>query len=259
MRPPPSSADPQAFRAFVPLEGPTVSLGLDAGALIERCDGREVRTEFGGPVRAFVALANRARALWAKGHVEQAPASGLADELPALTAWEAIVAYAGCLDGTRSLPRQELALCAALTPALARRDPAAAAALATLVLLEWPTAFDVAASIEALGDAAEPALTAALAAELARTNDGYPKALVRLAMLFGSPESATLALGALSRTRDPDAWFDVLIEGEPHFDASHASVLAALAPQAPDRDVGKMAREIARDLAPAPRRKPRRR
>jgi hypothetical protein len=64
-----------------------------------------------------------------------------------------------------------------------------------------------------------------------------------------------LALEALSRTRDPDAWLDVLIEGDPFFDSTHVQTLEALGERAPTRDVARILREIASELAPRRKRR----
>lgn len=237
------------FRRFEPTDGPPVDLGLSGSTFFERRD-RWRPTTFEHSVRAFVALANRARALALAGYVELAPAH--ASDAPVLVDYDTIAAYAGMVDSTRSLPRQEMVVAMALTAELARRDARVADQLATLTLLRWPVTFDVGALLAEL-DGPEEALTRVLARELARPKSGYPKELVRQAMIHGSAESCTLALRALSRTKDPDAWFDVLIEGDPFFDRSHVPALTALAAKAPSKDIAKMAREIAKDLAPARR------
>ncbi len=265
------------FRSFEPLRGASIALGLSSGvsgtSLLERRGSLAPKaTTFETPTRAFVALANRARALLAAGLVEDAPRSdaplaalgledlgledlGLEDlglEDLGLEDHDAIARYVGSIDATRSLPLQEMLIAQALTPQLARRDPRVAEMIATLTLLVWPVTFDVGALLAEL-DGPEDALARVLARELSRSRSGYPKELVRQAMIHGSAESCTLALRALSRTKDPDAWFDVLIEGDPFFDRSHVPALTALASRAPSKDIAKMAREIAKELAPARR------
>ncbi|MBX7193284.1 MAG: hypothetical protein K1X94_14615 [Sandaracinaceae bacterium] len=242
---------PAAHRVFTPLRGSSVALALDADRVIERRARGLREARYGDPVRAFVALANRARALHAAGFAEEVPPA----EAPprTLAGLDAVIAYAGVIDVTRSLPRQELSLAQALTPAAARQDERMAEALATLALLEWPSTFDVGGAIGAIDDPDE-ALVRVLARELSRDRASYPKELVRLAVVHGSARSCTLALEALTRTRDPDAWLDVLIEGDPFFDRSHAPRLAELAKKAPNRDAARIAREIAAEHA-APRRR----
>lgn len=242
------------YRSFLPLRGASIALGLSGSlsgtTLLERRGAATPKAStFETPMRAFVALANRARALQAAGFVEDAPRSDV--PAPSLVDHDAIARYAGSVDATRSLPLQEMSIAHALTPHLARREPRVAEMIATLMLLAWPVTFDVGALIAEL-DGPEVALTGVLDRELTRSK-GYPKELVRQAMIHGSAESCTLALRALTRTKDPDAWFDVLIEGDPFFDRTHVPALTALAPSAPSKDIAKMAREIAKDLAPARR------
>jgi len=144
-------------------------------------------------------------------------------------------------------------LAGGITPARARRDPRFALAAASLVLVGWPASFDASSLIDALDEPGE-----ALREVLARSLSGsrrYPKELVRLACRHGSADTLKLALRALERSRDPDAWLDVLIEGEPFLERSHVAALEVLAKAAPSRDVAKMAREIVRDLRAPPRRR----
>ena len=244
------------YRSFEPLRGASVALGLARATLLERRGAAAPKsTTFETPMRAFVALANRARALLASGFVEDAPRTDARLDAPSLEDHDAIARHAGSVDATRSLPLQEMSIAHALTPELARRDPRVVEMIATLTLLAWPVTFDVGALLAEL-DGPEVALWQVLDRELSRPRSGYPKELVRQAMIHGSAQSCTLALRALSRTKDPDAWFDVLIEGDPFFDRSHVPALTALAPKAPSKDIAKMAREIANELTPrAPIRK----
>ncbi len=223
----------------------------NAGAtLLERGPHGLVVHEHPDALGAFVGLARRARALFEQGFEELAPAQPPAPVV--LDRFEAFEAYASAVDVGRSLPRQEHELAVAITPPRARRDPRFALAAASLVLLGWPASFDASSLIDALDDPGE-ALREVLSRELAASRR-YPKELVRLACRHGSPETLTLALRALGRTRDPDAWLDVLIEGEPFLERPHVPALDALAKRAPSRDVARMAREIARDLKAPPRR-----
>ena len=247
------------YRSFEPLRGAPIALGLAGATLLERRGSLAPKVAtFETSMRAFVGLANRARALLASGFVEDAPDNDTSRSTSSLEDHDAIARYAGSIDVTRSLPLQEMSIAHALSPKLARRDPRVAEMIATLMLLAWPVTFDVGALLAEL-DGPEEALTKVLARELARSRTVYPKELVRQAMIHGSAESCTLALRALSRTKDPDAWLDVLIEGDPFFERIHVPALTALAPSAPSKDIAKMAREIARDLAPTRRPTKRRR
>ncbi len=245
--------EPGAWRSFSSPRAPSVRLGLAACALVERGGSRDRRERFETPLRAFVALGNRARALTRRGYAE-APIVDPALEAPRLAAFDAIERYASTLDPRRSLPRQELAIARGLERAIRGGDPRPAEALATLALSRWPSACDVEPALAAAPLAPE-ALHRVLARELARERRGYPRELVRLALALGSRASAPLALAALARTRDPDAWLDVLIEGEALFGPEDAPRLLALAREAPDRDTARMAADIARTLAPRPRRR----
>jgi len=223
----------------------------NAGArLFERGPRGLVAREHHDALGAFVGLARRARALFDQGFEELAPAHPAAPVI--LDRFEAFEAYASAVDVGRSLPRQEHELAMAITPARARRDPRFALAAASLVLVGWPASFDASTLIDALDEPGE-ALREVLARELSASRR-YPKELVRLACHHGSGDTLTLALRALARTRDPDAWLDVLIEGEPFLERVHVAALETLAKRAPSRDVAKMAREIARDLKAPPRR-----
>lgn len=242
------------YRSFEPLRGAPIALGLAGATLLERRGAAAPKAStYETPMRAFVALANRARALSLSGLVEDAPRTDPSSPAaPSLEDHDAIARYAGSIDAMRSLPSQEMTIAQALLAQRARRDRRIAEMIATLTLLAWPVAFDVGALIAELDDPAE-ALGSVLERELARGKSGYPKELVRHAMIHGSADSCTLALRALSRTKDPDAWFDVLIEGDPFFDRTHVPALSALVSKAPSKDIAKMAREIAKDLAPARR------
>jgi hypothetical protein len=237
-------------RELVGLGGDRVALALEGACTFERRGRAITARAFADPVRAFVAVGNRARRLVREGYVEALPRTvPEAPEAPALATWDALVAYASRLDESRSLPRQELVLSASITPALVRRDARCAVALATLTLLEWPSAFDVAASLAQLEEP-EAALAEVLDRELASDPKIYPTELVRLTALHGSPRGMGLVLDALSRTRDPDAWLDVLLEGDPFFERTHVSRLEALGRRAPSRDVAQIVREIVAEHAP---------
>jgi hypothetical protein len=238
-------------RDFESPAGVRVTLVLDGGRVVELHDGKRREHDLGEPLRAFVFVANRGRALTVEGFAEVAP-PGPPREVT-LASWEALEGYASRLDETRSLPRQELALVSSITPALARKDARLAEALALFLTLDWPSTFDVAGVIEALDDP-EPALHAALARELTASRR-YPKELARVATQHASPRIVALALDALERTPDPDAWMDVLIEGEPALAAGNLPALRSLAKRAPSRDVAKMIADIARDLERAGKRR----
>lgn len=264
----PPSVDPRPRdRAFVGLDESVTRLGLEGSVLVERRGRHEERTPFGSILRAFVALGQRARALALLGIIE-APAEarvGARRETPSespsespsgaprLASLDAIERYASALDPAVSLPQLERVIARSLTPALTAQDERAADALATLALLEWPSSLDVGALLEPRREAPS-ALHRVLVRELERDPACYPKELVRLALVTGSRPSASVALAALRRTRSPDAWLDVLIEGEPLFRPTDARALLALSEHAPERDIAKTARDIARDLAPRPRR-----
>lgn len=238
-------------RDFESPAGVRATLVLDGARVIEEHGGKRREHDLGGPLRAFVFVANRGRALTVEGfaeHVPEGPPCALS-----LEPWEALVAYASRLDETRSLPRQELAILSSLTAARARKDLRAAEALALFLTLDWPSTFDVAGVLEELADP-EPALFAVLERELAAARR-YPKELVRVATLHASPRIVALALDALDRTPDPDAWMDVLIEGEPALAPANLQELRALAKKAPSRDVAKMLGDIARDLEKASKRR----
>lgn len=249
MAPPRPIALPEPVRVFASPDGVVVELAQEGPRVVERHGERGREHLLDGPLRAFVFLANRGRELTMEGFAEVVPEGP--PGAVTLTSWAELEAYASRLDATRSLPRQELLLASSITPALARSDSRFAEALATLLLLDWPSTLDVAATIEALEDP-EPALFAVLVRELAASRR-YPKELVRVATLHASPRIVDLALGALARTSDEDAWMDVLIEGEPALRANDAPRLAALAKEAPSREVATMCRDIARDLRPAPK------
>ncbi|GAB4215507.1 MAG: hypothetical protein OHK0013_41180 [Sandaracinaceae bacterium] len=244
---------PEPVRAFASPDGVVVELAQEGVRVVERRGALGREHVLDGPLRAFVFLANRGRALTVEGFVEVVP-EGPPTPV-SIASWAELESYASRLDATRSLPRQEHMIASSITPALARTDSRFAEALATLLLLDWPSTLDVAATIDALDDP-EPALFAVLARELSASRH-YPKELVRVATSYASPRVADLALGALSRTTDPDAWMDVLIEGEPALRARDAPRLAVLAKKAPSREVATMCRDIARDLGGTP--KPRRR
>lgn len=240
------------LRELVDLAGKRVVLALDGARSLER-RGRAITAHtFADPVRAFVAVANRARHLVREGYAEIPPSREA--EPATLVSWETLATYASRLDASRSLPQQELAIAVAITPELARREPRCAAALATLTLLEWPSTFDVAGALREL-DEPDLVLADVLERELAREAKAYPMELVRLTALHGSSRGCALALEALSRTRDPDAWLDVLIEGDPFFDSTHVPTLEALAKRAPSRDVARILGEIAAEHAPRRKRR----
>ena len=168
--------------------------------------------------------------------------------------WDELAIYASRLDQTRSLPRQELLIASTITPELTRREPRFGRALATLALLEWPSTFDVGGALATL-DEPDLALADVLERELASEPKAYPMELVRLTALHGSARGVGLALAALSRTRDADAWLDVLIEGDPFFDRTHVPALEALGKRPPSRDVARIVREIAAEHAPRAKRR----
>ncbi len=232
-------------RVFETSAGTRVSLAQEGQLLVElRGRGRKER-DLGEPMRAFVGLANRARELTTQGYTEVvATRAPLAVDLGG---WDAFAAYVSVVDPSRSLPQQELLVASSITAAMARREPRFGEALATLTILEWPSAFDVASTLEALDDAEAP-LFEVLRRELAREKKRYPKELLRLAATHASPRVMSLALSAITRTRDPDAWMDVLIEGEHGLDATHLPAIRALVKKAPSRDVGRMIGDIAKDL-----------
>jgi hypothetical protein len=239
-------------RELVDLAGKRVVLALDGTRSLER-RGRAITAHtYADPVRAFVAVANRSRQLVREGYAELAPAR--TPEPLTLGSWEAFEAYASRLDETRSLPQQELLLASAITPALDRRDARFGRALATLTLLEWPSTLDVGGALAQL-DEPDLALADVLERELACEPKSYPMELVRLTVLHGSERGVRLALEGLSRTRDPDAWLDVLIEGDPFFDPTHVPALEALDKRAPNRDVARILREIAAEHAPRRKRR----
>lgn len=239
-------------RELVDLGGKRVALALEGARSIERRGRAITARTFADPVRAFVAVANRARRLVRDGYAELTP-TGVAEPL-ALASWDALVAYASRLDEGRSLPQQELLLACAVTPDLDRRDPRFGRALATLALLEWPSTFDVGGALATL-DEPDLALADVLERELAAEPRAYPMELVRLTALHGSARGVGLALAALSRTRDADAWLDVLIEGDPFFDSTHVPALEALGKRAPSRDVARILGEIAAEHAPRRKRR----
>jgi hypothetical protein len=240
-------------RELVDLGGKRVGLALEGARSIERRGRAITARTFADPVRAFVAVANRARRLVRDGFAELTPTTAVAEPL-VLASWDALVAYASRLDERRSLPQQELLLACAITPDLDRRDPRFGRALATLALLEWPSTFDVGGALATL-DEPDLALADVLERELASEPKAYPMELVRLTALHGSARGVGLALSALSRTRDADAWLDVLIEGDPFFDSTHVPALEALGKRAPSRDVARILREIAAEHTPRRKRR----
>lgn len=238
------------FRSSVTI----VWLGNVGARFIERRGASERAVEYDDPMRAFVAVCLRARALLAQGFEEASDlAGGSASPVAPPRTYADLERYVSSVDGSRSLVGQETVVAGALAHLVPRGDPRAARAAAVLSLVAWPTVADV-ASILARAPEPEPALFAVLERELFHSRE-YPKELVRIACAHGSARTVGLALRALARTRDPDAWLDVLIEGEPWLNDSHLPALAMLIRRAPSREVAKVAREVVRDLEAArPRR-----
>lgn len=234
--------------------GERVGLALEGPRVHEHRGEATTTTVHRSVVRAFVALSNRARALEARGFAcVPRPRIDAVDEEPSVVgSWADFEAYVGRVDLRRSLPAQELRVASALTRSVVRGEPRFGDALAIFTLLEWPHAFDVEPEIEKLREP-EVFLFATLEAELAADPSAYPKELVRIASHHASPRVIDLALHALQRTRDEDAWMDVLIEGEDAMEARHASVLGRLAASAPSPAVKKLLADIAKDLRSARR------